>query len=109
MKARYLIRPKADQDIQDQAIYLAAHSGSHVGHRFLVAAHHTFNLLAGQPRIGWQFTLRSTELSSVRVFTVSGFKKWVIIYRVRDEAVEIPRVVHGSRDLLALLSREGLE
>ena len=82
MKARYLIRPKADQDIQDQAIYLAAHSGSHVGHRFLVDPHHTFNLLAGQPRIGWQFALRSPELNPVRVLTVSGFRKSVVISRV---------------------------
>ncbi|HEY6352137.1 MAG TPA: type II toxin-antitoxin system RelE/ParE family toxin [Candidatus Angelobacter sp.] len=51
MNARYLIRPKADGDIEDQAYYLATHATPEIGHRFLAAAHETFALLATQP--GW--------------------------------------------------------
>jgi plasmid stabilization system protein ParE len=33
---------------------------------------------------------------------------YLIIYRVRDEAVQILRVVHGARDLDALFEEEPL-
>jgi len=42
----YLIRPKADLD--DQSYYLATEASSAVGHRFLLAAHETFGLLASR-------------------------------------------------------------
>jgi toxin ParE1/3/4 len=104
-----LIRPKADQDLEDHAFYLAKKAESSVGHRFLVAAHETFSLLATKPRIGWRPRLRAPELKAVRVFRVSGFEKMVVLYQPKPEGVEIVRVVHGSRNLLALLRREGLE
>jgi plasmid stabilization system protein ParE len=49
MSARYVLRPKADQDLLDQAYYLATEASLEVGQRFLVAAHETFSLLAIQP------------------------------------------------------------
>ena len=61
MSARYVVRPKADQDLDDQAYYLATQADPEVGHRFLLAAHETFSLLATQPEMGWHWlvTLRS--------------------------------------------------
>ena len=58
MSARYVVRPKADQDLDDQAHYLAMEASPEVGHRFLVAAHETFALLATQPEMGWHFRLQ---------------------------------------------------
>ena len=46
MSAVYVVRPKADQDLDDQAYYLATQAGPDLGHRFLLAAHETFGLLA---------------------------------------------------------------
>jgi hypothetical protein len=45
VSAVYVLRPKADQDLEDQAYYLATRSGPELGHRFLLAAHETFVLL----------------------------------------------------------------
>ena len=90
MNVRYLIRPKADQDVDDQAL-LATKASTAVGHRFLVAAHETFSLLASRPGIGWHPRLKIPEL------------------RPMPEGVEILRVIHGSRNLLILLRREELE
>jgi plasmid stabilization system protein ParE len=52
VKPLYLIRPNADQDIEDQSFYLATKDGPDLGHRFLLAAHHTFTLLARHPSDG---------------------------------------------------------
>ena len=50
--SQYVVRPKADQDLDDQAYYYGAEVSPELGHRFLVAAHHTFALLATQPKWG---------------------------------------------------------
>jgi toxin ParE1/3/4 len=107
--ARYLIRPKADQDLEDQAYYLANRGSAELGHRFLVAAHEAFVLLASQPKIGWHARLKDPELKALRIFSISGFEKMLVFYRPHREGIEIVRVVHGSRNLLSLLTREGME
>ncbi|MGH9783348.1 MAG: type II toxin-antitoxin system RelE/ParE family toxin [Terriglobia bacterium] len=109
MSARYVVRPKADQDLEDQAFYLAREASPEVGHRFLVAAHQTFALLATQPEMGWHSRLKHPDLASLRVFRVSGFERILTLYRPRPDGVEILRVVHGSRNHRALLRREGLD
>jgi toxin ParE1/3/4 len=107
--ARYVIRPKADQDLTDQAYYLAAQAHPRVGHNFLLAAHETFSLLATQPNMGWHSRLKNPVLTSLRVFRVSGFEKILILYCPRPDGVEILRVVHASRNLETFLRRNRLE
>ena len=109
MNARYVVRPKADQDLDEQAYYFARNATPEVGHHFLVAAHETFTLLATQPEMGWHPRLKHPDLHSLRSFRVSGFEKIIVLYRPRPDGVEILRVIHGSRDIDALLRREGVE
>lgn len=109
MSARYLIRPKADRDLEDQAYYLSTKASPTLGHRFLAAAHETFAFLSSHPGIGWNARLKYPDLQSLRVFGVLGFKKMLVFYRPSSEGIEILRVIHGSRNLTALLQREGLE
>lgn len=109
MSSRYLIRPKADRDLEDQAYYLATEATPEIGHRFLTSANETFTLLASQPRMGSQVRLPIHELKSLRIFPVAGFKKMLVLYRQVPDGVEILRVLHASRNIRALLRREGLE
>ena len=105
-ESHYLVRPKADRDLEDQAHYYATTAVPELGHRFLVAAHDTFALLAAQPNMGWHSHLKHPALKQLRVFRVSGFEKILILYLPLLDGVEILRVVHGSRNLQALLRRE---
>ena len=109
MSARYVVRPKADQDLDDQAYYLATQANPEVGHKFLLAPHETFSLLATQPEMGWYYRLKDPGVASLRVFRVAGFERVLVLYRPRPDGVEILRVVHGSRNLQAFLRREGVE
>ncbi|MGO9865956.1 MAG: type II toxin-antitoxin system RelE/ParE family toxin [Terriglobales bacterium] len=106
MNARYVLRPKADQDLRQQAYYLATEASPETGHRFLLAAHQTFALLATQPQMGWRVRVRHPRLESLRVFRVSGFEKILVLYLPLSPGVVIIRIVHGSRDLVAFLRRE---
>lgn len=103
MKPRYLIRPKADEDLDEQAFYLARESSPEVGHRFLVAAHETFALLATQPGMGWRVMHKHPDLRTLRVFRVTGFERMLVLYLPRPSGVEILRVIHGSRDVMRIL------
>ena len=109
MSPRYVLRPKADKDLDDQAWYLANHASPDVGHRFLLAAHETFSLLATQPRMGWHCRIKHPDLESLRFFRVAGFERVLVLYRPLLEGVEILRVVHGTRYLESLLRRERLD
>ena len=104
-ESRYLIRPRADGDLSDQAYYYATNASTEVGHRFLLAAHETFSLLAKQPEMGWDARLRHPDLKSLRVFRVKGFERMLILYLPMLDGIEVVRVVHGSRDVQALLDR----
>lgn len=106
MIGRYVVRPRADRDLDDQADYLAEVSSPNVGHRFLIAAHETFALLASQPEMGWPFKIGRAGMESLRVFRVSGFNKILVLYRPCLNGIEIVRVVHGSRNLQALFRRK---
>lgn len=75
MNARYVLRPKADQDLDQQAYYLATEASPETGHRFLVAAHESFALLSTQPQMGWCVRVRHPRLASLRLFRISGFEK----------------------------------
>ena len=62
---RYVVRPRADRDLDDQAHYYATVGSAEVGHSFLVAAHEAFTLLATQPDMGWNPGLRNPGLKSL--------------------------------------------
>lgn len=100
--------PKADLDLAEQSFYLAEEDNSELGHRFLTAAQETFNLLAQYPHLGWQPNTKNRRLTNLRIFRVSGFEKMLVLYRPVDHGVEILRVLHGSRNILAILRREGV-
>ena len=106
MNRRYLIRPKADRDLEDQAAFYGTEANPEVGHRFLVAAHATFALLASQPEMGWRCRFVNPSLIGLRKFVVKDFNKILILYRPSASGVEILRVVHGAQDLKAFFRRD---
>jgi plasmid stabilization system protein ParE len=55
---RYVVKPRAGQDLDDYADYLAGKASLDVALRFLVAADETFALLATQPNMGWHSRLK---------------------------------------------------
>lgn len=107
MSARYVVLPKADRDLDDEADYLVKEAGLEVGLSFLTAAQETFDLLASQPAMGWQCRLKDPALGSVRVFRVTRFERFLIFYRPARECIEILRVLHSSQDLDAVFAKEG--
>lgn len=94
----YRLAPQAEADLEDVAFYLFVQTGSlEIADRLIQSVTERFDLLAAHPRAG-----RSREdlQRGVRGFPVG---EYVVLYRVEGDDVVILRVVHGSRDLDALL------
>lgn len=45
----------------------------------------------------------SSKLANIRQQPIKGFKNYLVFYRSTDSAVEILRVIHGARDIPAIL------
>lgn len=67
----------------------------------------TFDLLARHPRIGSRRL--DYIVGGLRAFPVRAFQSYVVLYCVSGGRVQIVRIVHGSRDLEALLKVPGRE
>ena len=65
-ESRYVVRPRADLDLDEQANYYAREASAELEHRFLLAAHDTFALLATQPGMGWRPRLKHSGLETLR-------------------------------------------
>jgi toxin ParE1/3/4 len=101
VKHRIIVRPAAEQDLDEQARHMAAHSNLETALRFYDAADQTFELLAAHPLIGRQADLPG--LRGARMFRIRGFEKYLVFYRPVKSGIEVIRVIHGARDIERLL------
>ena len=109
MSFGYVVRPRADRDLDEIADYLAGEAGLDTALRFLQEAYETFALLSAQVDMGWPCRLKHPDLKSARQFRVSeSFDKYLIFYQPHKDRIEILRLLHGSQNLEARLSDEGV-
>ncbi|PSN18717.1 type II toxin-antitoxin system RelE/ParE family toxin [filamentous cyanobacterium CCP5] len=98
-------RPIVIQDLIDHATYISR-DNLDAGDRFLYAAEATFQRIAKLPGMGKLSGFTTPRLAQVRQYPIKGFNKHLIFYRTLPEAVEIIRVLHGSRNLEFILEQE---
>jgi len=98
MAVRY--GPQVEAELDDIWIYVAQESGSiEIAERQVASITEHFFLLSKHPQLGRR---RDDDLRrGLRSLSVSGY---VVIYRVEGDDVLILRVLHGRRDIKALLS-----
>lgn len=104
MARRIVVSPRADRDIDQYAAYLETEAGRAVSKRFLLALLKIMNLIADQPTIGWPCRIADPEFRHTRVFRVPDFDKMLIFYEVSDDALEIVRLIHSSRNVEHVIS-----
>lgn len=98
MNASFALTQSASQDIYDIVDYIHDNSGLNQAlrvHRKLVDG---FKKIGEYPGIGHIRPELSDE--SVRVYAVFSF---LVIYRPETKPVQILRVIHGARDLIAAM------
>ena len=94
--SRYRVAPQAREDIKEIYRYIKAENPS-AAKRVRDRLYEKCRLLAAQPYVGWMHP----ELPAEFRCTTAG--NLVIVYRPRDNGVDIVHIVHSARDVEALL------
>lgn len=95
----------ARADLREIWSYIGQDS-SRSARRFLLAAEKLALKLAEFPELGARFEIDHPELEGMRVFPIPRFKKYLMFYRNREDEIEVVRVIHGARDLPAILESQ---
>jgi plasmid stabilization system protein ParE len=97
---RYVLADAARSDLIEIWDYLAEHSGMDVADRILTDLHKTMGKLAEDPLVGH----RREDLTdqSVRFHLIHSY---LVIYKPDTTPLAIARVLHASRDVLAILEQ----
>jgi toxin ParE1/3/4 len=103
MTGQYHVLPAADRDLDEQAAYLATEASLDTALRFYDAASITFGTIANMPGMGEQWPSAHPRLAGLRVWRIKGFERHLIFYCAADDCIEIVRVLHGARDIDAVL------
>ena len=105
MSRRLLVRPLAEDDLDEQALYIARDNVD-AALRFLEAAEAAFERLRSFANIGTRREFVHPDLSGVRSWPIPGFSKHLIFYRANASSIEVLRVLHSARDLAEILGPE---
>lgn len=105
MSKKITIRPRASQDIDDHYDFIAQRNPE-AALQFFDAVRLTIAQLARMPGLGSIYRVRQYHLQGMRKWAVKGFKKHLIFYLERDEAVEIVRILYASQDITSILGED---
>lgn len=74
--------------------------------RFLSAVEAAIRRLAEMPGLGAARPFSNPLLGEMRMWPVPGFRKYLVFYRATAEVLEVVRVLHGARDIAAILEED---
>jgi toxin ParE1/3/4 len=99
-----VLRPSANRDLVAIFRHYLREAVLRVADRFFLATETTFARLAGMPGIGMQYESDESLYADLRYFPISRFRKYLIFYRPLPDGIEVLRILHGSRDIAAILA-----
>ncbi|MGV0026465.1 type II toxin-antitoxin system RelE/ParE family toxin [Phormidesmis priestleyi] len=105
MTKRIIIRPKASQDLDDHFAYIAENNFETVL-QFFDSARLTIAQLARMPGIGSSYPVENPRLQGLRKWAVKDFRKYLIFYSERDDAIEVVRILYATQDISSILEGE---
>jgi toxin ParE1/3/4 len=93
----------ATADINQLADYYLHEAGLEIALRFVDNAERAFQQLVDMPKIGALLGLDELPYEDIRRWHIDGFDRLIILYRETADGIELVRVLHASRDIIALL------
>ena len=105
MSRRILRKPQVLTDLTEHYATIAADSES-AAERFLQQAESSMAQLAEMPELGRAYPCRDPRLVGIRCFRIPTFKHHLLFYRIDPQYIEIIRVLHGARDIQAVLESD---
>lgn len=97
------IRPQAETDLAEQFAYYMEKADAEIAEKFLSMVQYTAEGLLAQPGKGVKRLFRNPKLQHLRMYPVEGFERHLIFYFEIENGVDIVRVLHGARDIPAVI------
>lgn len=101
-------KPQVIRDLIELATYIAE-DNLDISDRFLAAAEETFKQLARMPKMGKICQFAHPKLANLRQQAIKGFKNYLGFYRLVNSKAEILQVIHGTRNITAILDEDLVE
>lgn len=98
--SHYLFTPQAVDDLFEIWLYIAR-DNLEAANRVEDAVHNACAFLADGPLRGQ--TREDLTKLPLRFWTVQAFPNYIIVYDPATDPLQIIRILHGSRDILAIL------
>ena len=102
MNRAILKRPQAERDIEEAFVFIAE-ADFDSGLDFLFAVEQSLELLAANPHIGRQRNFAAPELQNLWMWRVKSYEQHLLFYLIRDDAIELARLIHSARDYRKVL------
>ena len=106
---KFFIQSAAETDILRQFEWYAEQGLIEVARRFLHAVNAAIDALTATPAAGAPKHFDNPGMAGLRAWPVSGFDEIRIYYLFRPELLTIVRVLHGKRDIEAVLEGQNVE
>jgi toxin ParE1/3/4 len=94
--------PRARLDLVEIAASIGERNED-AAYRFLRAAGQAFITLAEFPGMGARREARNPKLLGLRSWPITGFGNYLVFYTPTRRGIRVIRVLHGARDLRAIL------
>jgi toxin ParE1/3/4 len=94
---RVVKRAAAKRDLIVHFAFIAE-SSPDAARRFLVAAEKSFQDLAEMPHMGASRDAMPGKFADIRLWRVTGFENYLILYRPRTDGIAVERVIHAKQD-----------
>lgn len=105
MTKRIIITPKASQDLDHHFAYIAENNVEAALH-FFDSARMTIAQLARMPGVGSSYPVNNPRLQELRKWAVKHHRKYLIFYIVREDAIEVVRILYATQDISSILDGE---
>src|SRR5687768_13105391 len=105
MSFRLKLRERADLDIEEIALSIAQKNLA-ASKRFYEAVWDAFEKLGAMPGMGAAREVENARLEGLRCWPIKSFENYLIFYIPIERGIDVVRVLHGARDVGAILARE---
>jgi toxin ParE1/3/4 len=106
---KFVLLPSADADIVRQFDWYAEQGLPDVANCFRSSVESSIKLALSRPKAGAPRHVRNPALRDLRSWPVKGFDEFRIYYLLRREKFMVVRILHGKRDIGAILEKQAID
>jgi toxin ParE1/3/4 len=106
---KFVLLPSADADIVSQFGWYVEQGLSDVATRFRSSVESSIRLALSRPKAGAPKRVNNPALAGLRTWPVKDFDEFRIYYLLRGDAFMVIRVLHGKRDIGAILEQQTID